>query len=264
MYRCEECGVEFEKARDINSKRFCCEHHRRIWIGRHSIRKRISTGNFISPYLMSKAPFGTWKCCHCGFIAETKRKLFEHKHNEHSEFCKFGWNKGLTKDTNEIVKHGGEKASQTLKEGFASGRIVPHFHSEEFKRRQSERAKKRNLGGWYSTKRIDYNGVIMQSSYEVEVAKSLDENHIHWERPKPFEYKINEVSHKYYPDFYLPDYNVYLDPKNDFLINNINPRFGILDSEKIKIVEEQNGVRILILDKNNLDWEHIRDLIDKV
>ena len=63
---------------------------------------------------------------------------------------------------------------------------------------------------------------------------------------------MNGVEHRYYPDLYLPDYDVYLDPKNKYLIENINPRFGITDVEKINIVMEQTGIRVLILKKDEL------------
>ena len=65
----------------------------------------------------------------------------------------------------------------------------------------------------------------------------------------------------YYPDFYLPEYNVYLDPKNDYLINNKSKRFGITDVEKIEKVEQQNGIKIILLDKDNLTWENIKEKI---
>lgn len=42
------------------------------------------------------------------------------------------------------------------------------------------------------------------------------------------------IKHTYTPDFYLPEYNVYLDPKNDYLINNINPGLGFKDVDKIR------------------------------
>jgi hypothetical protein len=38
--------------------------------------------------------------------------------------------------------------------------------------------------------------------------------------------------HRYYPDFYLPEYDVYLDSKNDYLIEHKSSRFGITDVEK--------------------------------
>ena len=48
-----------------------------------------------------------------------------------------------------------------------------------------------------------------------------------------------------------------IDTRNDYLINNVNPRFGITDVEKIHLVEQQNQVKIYILDKNNLSWSSL-------
>ena len=49
--------------------------------------------------------------------------------------------------------------------------------------------------------------------------------------------------------------------KNDYLINNKSKRFGINDFEKIEKVEQQNGIKIIILDKDNLTWESIKEKI---
>lgn len=109
---------------------------------------------------------------------------------------------------------------------------------------------------------IEYNGIKLGSKYELEVAKSLDENFIKWNQPKPLTYFDNiGKEHKYYPDFYLPDYNIFLDPKNDFLIKNPNPYHGYSDQEKIKWTEVYNNIKILILNKNQLNWNIIKELI---
>lgn len=105
-----------------------------------------------------------------------------------------------------------------------------------------------------SSKKFVYNGIILDSTYEITFAKNLNENNIKWIRPKLFLYKLQNVEHRYYPDFYLPEYNIYVDTKNDYLINNVNPRFGITDVEKTKLVEKQNNIKIIILDKNHLSF----------
>lgn len=74
-------------------------------------------------------------------------------------------------------------------------------------------------------------------------------------------YVIDGKLHYYTPDFYLPDYNLYLDPKNDFLINNINPKLGYADSYKIEQVMLQNNIRIIILNKEQLSWDYIKQQI---
>lgn len=96
--------------------------------------------------------------------------------------------------------------------------------------------------------------VCLESSYEVTLAKTLDNNNITWCRPEPFEWKDkNNVLHYYFPDFHLIDYDIYLDPKNDFLIKK--------DSDKIQRVINQNNVKLFVLNKSQLDIKYIKELI---
>lgn len=95
--------------------------------------------------------------------------------------------------------------------------------------------------------------VWLESSYELKVAQELDNHNIAWSRPSYFNYTLNEQTKKYYPDFHLTDLNIYLDPKNDFLI--------IQDADKIKAVSEQNNIIVIILTKHQLSWEKIKFLI---
>ena len=123
-------------------------------------------------------------------------------------------------------------------------------------------AKLNKLGGVRPSKRILYHGVYLGSTYELQVAKSLDSNKVKWTKSKRFEYvDIFGKTRKYEPDFFLPQYNIYLDPKNDFLINNINPSLGFKDSEKIKLVERKHNIKVVILNKNQLNWVDIVKLI---
>lgn len=136
-----------------------------------------------------------------------------------------------------------------------------HPHTEQTKQKLSMSAKKHNFGGWHTSKVIEYNGIKLDSSYELLLAQNLDSCGIKWERPDPFLYKLDGEEHRYYPDFFLPDYKVYVDTKNDYLINYVNPRFGITDIEKIRLVEQQNNIKVLVLDKDNLSWSSIQKLI---
>lgn len=66
-------------------------------------------------------------------------------------------------------------------------------------------------------RRLTYNGVIFQSSWEVAIAQFLDHHNITWEQPhkriKWFD-KTLQKHRTYLPDFYLPEYNYFLDVKN--------------------------------------------------
>lgn len=62
-------------------------------------------------------------------------------------------------------------------------------------------------------KNIEYKGVKLKGSWEVLVAQWLDSNNIKWEHEtKSFEYEWNGVR-KYYPDFYLPELDLYIEVK---------------------------------------------------
>lgn len=68
----------------------------------------------------------------------------------------------------------------------------------------------------YSNKQID-----LQSSWELEIAIWFDENNIKWSRPTTRFKWFNTLDSKtktYLPDFFLVDYNVYLDVKNPIKI----------------------------------------------
>lgn len=96
--------------------------------------------------------------------------------------------------------------------------------------------------------------VWLESSYEYTTARSLDAAGVIWERPRFFEYVDEDGERRrYYPDFYLPDYDVYLDPKNAYLIEQ--------DAHKINDAAARNGVTILVLTKNQLEWDVIKTLI---
>ncbi len=161
------------------------------------------------------------------------------------------WNKGLTKKSDERVL----KMSITLSERMLQNDKIGHPHTEETKEKLRNHAIKNKLGGHVSKKRINYKGVNLHSSYEYDVAKSLDDNKIKWMRPSYFMWKdLNDIEHRYYPDFYLPEYDVYLDPKNDYLIKK--------DFIKIKTVALQNNIKLFVLNKNELNWDSIKCLID--
>lgn len=106
-----------------------------------------------------------------------------------------GWNKGLTKETDDRVKRNAEAVRLTM-----VGR-PGRPHTEETKKKISIS----KLGNTFANKRVDrqnyFNGVRMDSKWEVGVAIYLTEAQIEW--------KYNEKGFKlsdgrtYYPDFFI-------------------------------------------------------------
>ena len=80
----------------------------------------------------------------------------------------------------------------------------------------------------------------MDSSWEVELANWLDEKNIEWVRNKKiyFEYIGEDTKqHRYHPDFYLPKFDLYLDPKNDYLMKQ--------DEYKLKQVIKEHKIELV-------------------
>lgn len=137
-------------------------------------------------------------------------------------------------------------------------------HTDEFKLNQRAVALARGLGGVTQSRWIRYNGKVLGSTYELRVAQSLDEHGVKWDTCTKFKYMDPHGKLRTYtPDIYLIDFDVYLDPKNDFLIQNVNPALGFKDVDKIKLVEEQNNIRVIVVDKHNLNWDCVKALIDQ-
>lgn len=76
--------------------------------------------------------------------------------------------------------------------------------------------------------------VLLESSWEVKVAEKLDQLKIKWIRPKPLKWVDNNKTRYYFPDFYLPDYNLYLDPKNPYCMDK--------DIKKMKYFEDKINI----------------------
>jgi hypothetical protein len=131
----------------------------------------------------------------------------------------------------------------------------PRQFSDTSRQIMSDHAKRRGLGGQNFGRQIIYNGIALDSSYELKMAEELDANGISWTRPAPLPWTDDTgVNRKYYPDFYLSSYNVYLDPKNPYLMEK--------DARKIALVQIQNNVVVVLLSEKMLTWSKVLAYIE--
>lgn len=118
-----------------------------------------------------------------------------------------------------------------------------YHHNEESRRKISEAARKSNhqrvckKSHVFIDKRM--RTFTFDSSWEDALAIRLDELDILWDRPQPIIYQLpSETKYrKYYPDFYLPEYNLYLDPKNDYCVR--------VQAQKLDVVSKQINLIII-------------------
>lgn len=138
---------------------------------------------------------------------------------------------------------------------YELGVLVRPLHTEETKTQMSIKACTRLQQHSKYSKNTEYKpGVILESSYEVRVAEILDRLDIKWEKVRRgYVWNDQGKTRRYIPDFYLPGYDLFLDPKNDYLIKK--------DKTKINSAMELNSIRVIVLSDKEITESFIRNLL---
>lgn len=165
----------------------------------------------------------------------------------------WGWNKGLTKETDERLK----RSAETLKKRYKSGEIAPgrlgKKHTKETKEKMSRSARGGN-SGFVKTKYYDVycpfkdEIIKVQGTWELKYSEFLNERKVNWIRSRKISlrYCLDGEDYKriYYPDFYLPD---------DDLLIEIKGYYPDYERLKMKCVIKQNkDKKIIVLLKEDL------------
>jgi predicted nuclease of restriction endonuclease-like RecB superfamily len=105
-----------------------------------------------------------------------------------------------------------------------------------------KRKKKKLWSKQSKYKRKDGSMVAMDSTWETVMAMRLDELNVEWKRDENMKLEYRSKTGRkrnYIPDFYLPDYDVYIEVKGYWT-----------DAAKYKMkdVQKRNTVKILILE----------------
>jgi len=131
---------------------------------------------------------------------------------------KRGWAKGLTKETDERVKKFAEKISQTLKINAKKSDYKPRGCAVWTTEKRKEWSKKQSIntvGGRCKWHKID--GIYVQGTWELNLAKKMNKLNISWEKLKnykdSFEYYLYDKKRHYTPDFYIEEINKLLEIK---------------------------------------------------
>lgn len=207
------CG-QIAQFQNSNGKLICCDHHNKC----PEVRKKNSTG------LKDGYRDGT-------ILPKSNPS----------------WNKGLTKESDSRVLEGAIKSKEVMKKMVPVGCCSKSYIGTEHHLAASKRG-----GGYRKNSGRSNGGFVtdsfgtrtwLQSSYELKLFEILTELEVRWLRPKPLPYILDGEEKRYYADFYLPDFNLYLEPKNDYLIkkekrkfevlNLVYPNIMVLDSSKI-------------------------------
>ena len=109
---------------------------------------------------------------------------------------------------------------------------------------------KNNVSG--RVKIVEHNGQKLKGSWEVKVAEWLDSQNVTYKvEHKGFDYVFENKTKKYYPDFYLPDYDVYVEvkgwkrDKDVAKWSQFPDKLVIIDDTNIKELDDYNVQEII-------------------
>lgn len=167
------------------------------------------------------------------------------------------WNKGLTKETDLRVAN---NANAIKVSANAIVRCKDPIKEQTRRLKISKSCKGKNGGYRENAGRskkfrvLDSFGkeTVLQSTFELRCSIILKELSINWVRPTALKYD----NRNYFADFYLPEYDIWLDPKNNHKARK--------DKEKITKVIEQNKVKLYVLLEQHLTKEYILSLCSSV
>jgi hypothetical protein len=239
-YKCEKCKKEISLLAKTRHDRSC-----------DGIYKNYN-----------KEVYKSTECCFCGEKYSTSSGCGTHvkqcklNPNRVQRKTNYAWNKGKTKHTDiRILKVSEEKIAKfKSKEYTPSGFCSPEYYLTEEHRKNSSKGGgyRENAGRSKKFKVKDSFGkeVTLQSSYELKCSQLLNDMSIQWVRPSYLKY---DVTRKYFPDFYLIEYDLYLDPKNSYLAK--------IDKDKIDKVIKFNNVKVYILTEEKITKEYLEMLL---
>ena len=219
-----------------------------------------------------------WICKHCEkefqFVGETKYEIASQKAN-HSRWCEK--NPKHQSYVDAVKGRGGPDRVELMRIARQkTGRHNQYFAGSDYvmseetrkkigdasrgKKHTAETRKKMSEGARKSTHRrlmrhtqeyIKKDGevVLMDSSWEIALAKRLDELKIEWTRAEPLPWIDSTGKQRnYFSDFYLPEHDIFLDPKNNAAYAN--------QIEKIEyVLKHYPNVFILRTLEECLNWE---------
>ena len=180
-----------------------------------------------------------WFCKFCNSFIKSRRNFFKHL-----KTCEEKNKLPHDKLGRIIPPNRGKKSAETLRKKVENGEIkyIGHKLTEEQRKHLSEVRQKwleenPNHGvNWY-----EVNGIKVQGTWEKKFAEYLCSNNIKWERIK-LTYKS---THKYTPDFYCPEQNVYFEIKGFRRDRDLYKMYLVL--------REYPDINIKMIEKEELD-----------
>lgn len=172
-------------------------------------------------------------------------KIDNIKYNKSKLFCRIYYYKCILCGKLFISKYGDGRKT-------CSRKCYKQLFSNTAIKNSKFRGNKNKHARWYLSPIA--GKVWLESSWEQILAEDFDKNKLQWTRPRnPFIWIDQSGKRKrYYPDFYLTDHDMYIDPKNPYLAKS--------DEFKINYIRDTYKINLLIITEEiNLTYKYIKE-----
>lgn len=146
-------------------------------------------------------------CQHCGLKFEGRQQMYGHSavHTPRKPLSSEDKRKLSEMGRKSMLKHNSTYwTAENKKKHSDIMKQKVHDHPESYS--------SKNVSG--RVKMLEYNGNVFKGNWEKTVAVYLDKNNIRWSNKiDPIKYHWNNSIHLYFPDFYLPEYDLYVEVK---------------------------------------------------
>lgn len=165
-------------------------------------------------------------CQYCKKECKSKNSLIQHeircKNNPDKIEVKPSYGMRGKKGSNQYIKGTAKPLSDAQRKRISENSKLIEW-SEERRRQHSKRMQevvknnpdsysKNNVSGRVKT--YEHNGHKLKGTWELKVAKWLDHNNIQYQTEVyPSQYYWNKKWRLYFPDFYLTEYNIFIEVK---------------------------------------------------
>lgn len=245
-FKCEYCVTSFKTTREKN------RHYKKCNNLPESVKDSLQP---------------TDKQLTCDFC--NKKYKTRNSRNGHIGYCKFNPNRTVHPSSkrigeknpnfgkkgngqNQFTKNPGRKFSEEARKKISKS-LTGKKWSKEKKEIHSKLMKQVVLENPESychgnkngrTKIYEHNGFKLRGAWELEVAKYLDKNDIVWTNKieKPFKYLWKEKEHLYFPDFYLPDYDRFIEVKG-YKVERDSAKWCVIDNLIVIMEREIKQIR---------------------
>jgi len=143
---------------------------------------------------------------------------------------------------------------ESMKISHRMGKVCyDSFRTEKFRKQMSKYGGYKEHSGkckWISYINKKGKSINLQGTWELKMAKFLDDKNINWDKNKiGYKYHFNGKEYNYFPDFVLPDLNIFIEVKG-------------YEREKDKEKWSQFPMKLLIVKKKEISdlnkwWKNI-------